>query len=79
MSSDASAVMLIVLAGAGLMALAGALGIVIGWRRRKRHQAQLEKGFARARTVAQTGSGVQGTPYSIYGASAWSGARRRDR
>ena len=62
-----------VLAGAGLIMLAALLWIVIGWRRRTRRQSQLAKGFDRARIVQQTGSGIQGTPYSVYGVSAWSG------
>lgn len=79
MSSDTTAIIFIVLTGAGLIALAGLLWIVIAWRRRNRRQAQLEKGFDRARIVEQTGSGIQGTPYSVYGGSVWSGDGRHKR
>lgn len=44
---------------------------VISWRRKQRRQARLDIAFARARTVGQTGSGLQGTPYSVYAESAW--------
>ena len=43
-----------------------ALRIVLGWRRKTRHQAKLDEAFERARQVRQSGSGIQGTPYSHY-------------
>lgn len=43
-----------------------ALRIVLGWRRKMRHQAKLDEAFERARQVRQSGSGIQGMPYSHY-------------
>lgn len=72
MFGDTLTILVVILAGLGLIALAGVLGFVIGSRRR-RQQAHLGKGFERARMVERTGSGIQGTPYSVYGKSSWSG------
>lgn len=72
MSSDTTTITVIILAGVGLSALAVMLWVVIGWLRRNRRQARLERAFKRARKVVQSGSGIQGTPYSVYGESSWS-------
>ncbi len=47
-------------------ALVVALRIVLGWRRKTRHQAKLDEAFERTRQARQSGSGIQGTPYSHY-------------
>ena len=47
-------------------ALVVALRIVLGWRRKTRHQAKLDEAFERTRLGRQSGSGIQGTPYSHY-------------
>ncbi len=47
-------------------ALAAALRIVLGWRRKTRHQAKLDEAFERTRQARQSGRGIQGTPYSHY-------------
>ncbi len=49
-----------------LLLSVAALRIVLGWRRKTRHQAKLDEAFERARQVRQSGSGIQGTPYSHY-------------
>jgi hypothetical protein len=51
-----------------LVVSAGALGFF--WLRRRYQQTRLDQAFQRARRVRQSGSGVQGTPYSVYGDSA---------
>ena len=59
----------IILIAVALMALGlpvAALRIVLGWRRKMRHQAKLDEAFERARQVRQSGSGIQGMPYSHY-------------
>ena len=72
MSSGTTTIIFILVAGLGLAALAAALWAAIRHRRRGRRQGRLERGFERAREVARSGSGVQGTPYSVYGEAAWS-------
>ncbi len=47
-------------------ALVAALRIVLGWRRKTRHQAKLDEAFERTRQARQSGSGIQGTSYSHY-------------
>jgi uncharacterized iron-regulated membrane protein len=70
MVGDKTIIVLISLA-LPVVALA-ALWLVIGWWRRKRRQSRLAKAFARARQVRESGSGLQGKPYSLYGESSWS-------
>ena len=70
---------LIAAIGIGIAVLAGLLIAVAGWRRKRRRQARLDLAFSRARTVERTGSGLQGTPYSVYGESAWADFTRNDR
>lgn len=72
MSSNTTTIILLLVAGVGVFVLAGVLWVMIRHGRRHRRQDRLERGFERARRVAQSGSGVQGTPYSLYGESAWS-------
>ncbi len=74
-----TATVLMSLIGPGLIAFAVVLWFVIGWRRRRRRQARLERGFQRARGVERTGSGIQGTPYSLYGTSSWDDVSRHRR
>ena len=72
MFHDTTTFILLLVAGMGVFVLAGVLWIMIRHGRRYRRQDRLERGFERARRVARSGSGVQGTPYSLYGESAWS-------
>jgi hypothetical protein len=72
MSGGTTTIILILVAGLGLTALAAVLRAAIRNRRRGRRQGRLERGFERAREVARSGSGIQGTPYSVYGEAAWS-------
>jgi hypothetical protein len=72
MSGDTTTIAFLIVAGLGLLALAVVLWMVTRHGRRNRRQGRLERGFERARSVAQSGSGVQGTPYTVYGESAWS-------
>lgn len=80
MSSDTTTIVMLLVAGLGLLVLVAVLlRIALRQGRRQRRQDRLERGFERARTVARSGSGVQGTPYSVYGESAWSNdPRERD-
>lgn len=79
MFSDTTTLFVLLVAGLGLFVLAIVLWTLIRHRRRNRRQGRLERGFERARTVARSGSGIQGTPYSVYGESAWSrDTRERD-
>ena len=48
------------------------LALYIYGQRKKRYQDRLDEAFERARMVQRSGSGVQGKPYSLYGASSWS-------
>lgn len=75
MSGDTTIVLLLA-AGLGLFALAAVLWLWLRHWRRNLRQGRLERGFRRARKVAQSGSGVQGTPYSLYAESAWSDESR---
>jgi len=72
MSGDTTTISLVLVAGLGFIALAAVPWIAIRHRRKGRRQGRLERGFERAREVARSGSGVQGTPYTVYGESAWS-------
>tara|TARA_R110001606_G_scaffold324796_1_gene471540 strand:+ start:53 stop:283 length:231 start_codon:yes stop_codon:yes gene_type:complete len=60
---------LIAVASLGLVLL---LGLLRGRKRSRRRQNRLGVAFERARIVERTGSGLQGTPYSVYGESSWS-------
>ena len=72
--------MLVILAAAvGLAVLAAMLWVFVGWQKKRRRQARLDMAFSRARTVERTGSGLQGTPYSVYGESAWADHTRDSR
>lgn len=66
MLSETTIASLISLAVAAVLLSAGALLIVMNHRRR-RNQLRLDQALKRARKVRQTGSGLQGTPYDIYG------------
>jgi len=72
MSSDTTTIVLLLVAGVGVLVLTSVLWVMIRHGRKHRRQGRLERGFERARRVARSGSGVQGTPYSVYGESAWS-------
>lgn len=63
---------LIAAAALALVFLAGALRFTLGRKRSRRRQYRLGLAFERARIVGRTGSGLQGTPYSVYGESSWS-------
>ena len=76
MSSDTTTILVYLVAGLGLIALGAVLWLAVRHGRRNRRQSRLERGFERAQTVARSGSGVQGTPYSVYGESAWSNDTR---
>ena len=78
MSGDTPLIVLTIIAGIGVVALAGVLWVAITWRR-ERQKARLERGFERARKVEKSGSGIQGTPYSVYGSSSWSDDTRPGR
>ena len=69
MSSDTTTIIFIILAGLILIALV-VRWIVIGWQRRNRHQARLDRAFERASAVRMTGSGIQGALYHVYGESS---------
>lgn len=60
----------------GLVLLIGALR---GRKRSRRRQDRLGLAFERARIVSRSGSGLQGTPYSMYGESSWSSHTNLDR
>lgn len=55
-----------------LLFVAVALRFTLGRKRFRRQQDKLGIAFDRARIVGRTGSGLQGTPYSICGESSWS-------
>jgi hypothetical protein len=56
--------------------LAGVLLVSRNRRLKFREQARLSLAFERARMMAETGSGVQGSPY-VSGESAWSNETQR--
>jgi hypothetical protein len=55
----------------GAAVLVALLWSLISWRRQRERQARLDTAFQRSRKVSQSGSGLQGTPYSVYGEAAW--------
>ncbi|MEX2615066.1 MAG: hypothetical protein WD767_03120 [Alphaproteobacteria bacterium] len=55
------------------------IGALRGRKRSRRRQDRLGLAFERARIVARSGSGLQGTPYSMYGESSWSNHTNLDR
>jgi len=59
-------IIIIAVAVVVLLLPVAALRIVLGWRRKLRHQAKLDGAFERSRQVRQSGSGIQGTTYSRY-------------
>jgi hypothetical protein len=72
--------MIVILAAAvGIAVLTVLLWAFFGWQKKRRRQARLDIAFSRARTVERTGSGLQGTPYSVYGESAWADHTRDGR
>ncbi len=78
MSGDTPLIVFAIIAAIGLVALAGVLWVATTWRR-ERQRARLERGFERARKVEKSGSGIQGTPYSVYGSSSCSDGTRPKR
>lgn len=55
------------------------LGALRGRKRSRRRQDRLGLAFERARIVSRSGSGLQGTPYSLYGESSWTSHTNQDR
>lgn len=79
MMKDLMMLLFITVAGLGVLALIAGLWLLLGQRRKRRHQNRLDIAFERARTVERTGSGLQGMPYSVYGESAWADHSRDGR
>ncbi len=72
------AITLILLLTASVIFLAVVLWLVFRWLRKSRRQSRLDEAFERARKVRQSGSGLQGKPYNLYGESSWSDQSWRD-
>ena len=67
-----TAITFIIVLTASVVILALAVVAVRLHLAKRREQDRLSTAFDRARTVAKSGGGMQGTPYNVYGESAWS-------
>lgn len=50
-----------------LIAFGLGIALALVWLRRRAQQTRLDEAFQRARKVKRSGSGIQGTPYDVYG------------